>query len=76
MRRRAGYAAATQLGWQTVTVDQGIIERARARLYVVVLSDVLGALACRHQVVAPRIGRFDDSLGSPGLCAPCCRNRL
>jgi hypothetical protein len=45
-----------------VTVDQAIIERVCARLYAVVLSDVLDSLAHRHQVVAPRIGPLDESL--------------
>jgi hypothetical protein len=41
LRRRAGYAVATELGRQAVTVDQEILERTRARRYAVVLSDVL-----------------------------------
>jgi len=62
LRRRAGYAVATELGRQSVTVDQGIIELARERLYAVALSAVLDSLAYRHQVVAPRIGPLDESL--------------
>ncbi len=45
-----------------MSVDDQMIETARAGLYTAVLSDVLDGLGYRHQVLPPRIRPLDDTL--------------